>query len=196
MSNFSTMSDHELVDLYEQGIDEAFDVLLSRNQEHLFAYILRLAQNEEKANDVFQETFMKAIICIRSHQYRTTGKFSAWLMRIAHNLIIDEARSNRNITQLDTEMQRETIYNNINLSQECCEEEMFRMTDLQTLSKMVSRLPLVQQEIIHLRFYEDLSFKEIAQITNVSINTALGRMRYATLNLRKMMVENSLDLAI
>ncbi|MBQ5912976.1 MAG: sigma-70 family RNA polymerase sigma factor [Bacteroidaceae bacterium] len=196
MSNFSTMSDHELVDLYEQGIDEAFDVLLSRNQEHLFAYILRLAQNEEKANDVFQETFMKAIICIRSHQYRTTGKFSAWLMRIAHNLIIDEARSNRNITQLDTEMQRETIYNNINLSQECCEEEMFRMTDIQTLSKMVSRLPLVQQEIIHLRFYEDLSFKEIAQITNVSINTALGRMRYATLNLRKMMVENSLDLAI
>jgi RNA polymerase sigma-70 factor (ECF subfamily) len=93
-------------------------------------------------------------------------------------------------------MQRETIYNNINLSQECCEEEMFRMTDIQTLSKMVSRLPLVQQEIIHLRFYEDLSFKEIAQITNVSINTALGRMRYATLNLRKMMVENSLDLAI
>jgi RNA polymerase sigma-70 factor (ECF subfamily) len=196
MSNFSTMSDHELVDLYEQGIDEAFDVLLSRNQEHLFAYILRLAQNEEKANDVFQETFMKAIICIRSHQYRTTGKFSAWLMRIAHNLIIDEARSNRNITQLDTEMQRETIYNNINLSQECCEEEMFRMTDIQTLGKMVSRLPLVQQEIIHLRFYEDLSFKEIAQITNVSINTALGRMRYATLNLRKMMVENALDLAI
>ncbi|MBQ5694648.1 MAG: sigma-70 family RNA polymerase sigma factor [Bacteroidaceae bacterium] len=196
MSNFSTMSDHELVDLYEQGIDEAFDVLLSRNQEHLFAYILRLAQNEEKANDIFQETFMKAIICIRSHQYRTTGKFSAWLMRIAHNLIIDEARSNRNITQLDTEMQRETIYNNINLSQECCEEEMFRMTDIQTLGKMVSRLPLVQQEIIHLRFYEDLSFKEIAQITNVSINTALGRMRYATLNLRKMMVENSLDLAI
>jgi RNA polymerase sigma-70 factor (ECF subfamily) len=196
MSNFSTMSDHELVELYEQGIDEAFDVLLSRNQEHLFAYILRLAQNEEKANDVFQETFMKAIICIRSHQYRTTGKFSAWLMRIAHNLIIDEARSNRNITQLDTEMQRETIYNNINLSQECCEEEMFRMTDIQTLGKMVSRLPLVQQEIIHLRFYEDLSFKEIAQITNVSINTALGRMRYATLNLRKMMVENSLDLAI
>jgi RNA polymerase sigma-70 factor (ECF subfamily) len=196
MSNFSTMSDHELVDLYEQGIDEAFDVLLSRNQEHLFAYILRLAQNEEKANDVFQETFMKAIICIRSHQYRTTGKFSAWLMRIAHNLIIDEARSNRNITQLDTEMQRETIYNNINLSQECCEEEMFRMTDIQTLGKMVSRLPLVQQEIIHLSFYEDLSFKEIAQITNVSINTALGRMRYATLNLRKMMVENSLDLAI
>ena len=190
------MSDHELVDLYEQGIDEAFDVLLSRNQEHLFAYILRLAQNEEKANDVFQETFMKAIICIRSHQDRTTGKFSAWLMRIAHNLIIDEARSNRNITQLDTEMQRETIYNNINLSQECCEEEMFRMTDIQTLGKMVSRLPLVQQEIVHLRFYEDLSFKEIAQVTNVSINTALGRMRYATINLRKMIMENALDLAV
>ena len=100
------MSDHELVDLYEQGIDEAFDVLLSRNQEHLFAYILRMAQNEERANDVFQETFMKAIICIRSHQYRSTGKFSAWLMRIAHNLIIDEARSSKNITQLDTDIQQ------------------------------------------------------------------------------------------
>ena len=196
MSNFTAMSDHELVELYEQGVDRAFDVLLERNQEALFAYIMRLAQDVDQANDVFQETFMKAIVCIRSHQYKTTGKFSAWLMRIAHNLVIDSVRNNRNMPQYDGDMQNNVLYNNVRLSQECCEEDMLRQADLTTLEKMIGMLPPVQQEIVHLRFYEDLSFKEIAQITNVSINTALGRMRYATLNLRKMIMDNSLELAV
>lgn len=196
MSNFTAMSDHELVELYEQGVDKAFDVLLERNQEALFAYIMRLAQDVDQANDVFQETFMKAIVCIRSHQYKTTGKFSAWLMRIAHNLVIDSVRNNRNMPQYDGDMQNNVLYNNVRLSQECCEEDMLRQADLTTLEKMIGMLPRVQQEIVHLRFYEDLSFKEIAQITNVSINTALGRMRYATLNLRKMIMDNSLELAV
>lgn len=196
MSNFTAMSDHELVELYEQGVDRAFDVLLERNQEALFAYIMRLTQDVDQANDVFQETFMKAIVCIRSHQYKTTGKFSAWLMRIAHNLVIDLVRNNRNMPQYDGDMQNNVLYNNVRLSQECCEEDMLRQADLTTLEKMIGMLPPVQQEIVHLRFYEDLSFKEIAQITNVSINTALGRMRYATLNLRKMIMDNSLELAV
>jgi RNA polymerase sigma-70 factor (ECF subfamily) len=196
MSKYTAMSDHELVVLYEKGIDEAFDVLLARNQEHLFAYILRLTQDTEQANDVFQETFMKAIVCIRSHQYRTTGKFSAWLLRIAHNLVVDSLRSNRNISQLDEEEKNEILNNNLNFSQECYEQEMMRMADADTLAKMIGMLPQMQQEIVHLRFYEELSFKEIAQITNVSINTALGRMRYATLNLRKMMIDNALELAV
>ena len=196
MSNFTAMSDHELVELYEQGVDKAFDVLLERNHEALFAYIMRLTQDVDQANDVFQETFMKAIVCIRSHQYKTTGKFSAWLMRIAHNLVIDSVRNNRNMPQYDGDMQNNVLYNNVRLSQECCEEDMLRQADLTTLEKMIGMLPPVQQEIVHLRFYEDLSFKEIAQITNVSINTALGRMRYATLNLRKMIMDNSLELAV
>jgi RNA polymerase sigma-70 factor (ECF subfamily) len=196
MSNFTAMSDHELVELYEQGVDKAFDVLLERNQEALFAYIMRLTQDVDQANDVFQETFMKAIVGIRSHQYKTTGKFSAWLMRIAHNLVIDSVRNNRNMPQYDGDMQNNVLYNNVRLSQECCEEDMLRQADLTTLEKMIGMLPPVQQEIVHLRFYEDLSFKEIAQITNVSINTALGRMRYATLNLRKMIMDNSLELAV
>ncbi len=196
MSKFTAMSDHELVELYEQGVDRAFDVLLERNQEALFAYIMRLTQDVDQANDVFQETFMKAIVCIRSHQYKTTGKFSAWLMRIAHNLVIDSVRNNRNMPQYDGDMQNNVLYNNVRLSQECCEEDMLRQADLTTLEKMIGMLPPVQQEIVHLRFYEDLSFKEIAQITNVSINTALGRMRYATLNLRKMIMDNSLELAV
>jgi RNA polymerase sigma-70 factor (ECF subfamily) len=196
MSKYTAMSDHELVVLYEKGIDEAFDVLLARNQEHLFAYILRLTQDTEHANDVFQETFMKAIVCIRSHQYRTTGKFSAWLLRIAHNLVVDSLRSNRNISQLDEEEKNEILNNNLNFSQECYEQEMMRMADADTLARMIGMLPQMQQEIVHLRFYEELSFKEIAQITNVSINTALGRMRYATLNLRKMMIDNALELAV
>lgn len=196
MSKFTAMSDHELVELYEQGVDKAFDVLLERNQEALFAYIMRLIQDVDQANDVFQETFMKAIVCIRSHQYKTTGKFSAWLMRIAHNLVIDLVRTNRNMPQYDGDMQNNVLYNNVRLAQECCEEDMLRQADLTTLEKMIGMLPPVQQEIVHLRFYEDLSFKEIAQITNVSINTALGRMRYATLNLRKMITDNSLELAV
>ena len=196
MSKFTAMSDHELVELYEQGVDKAFDVLLERNQEALFAYVMRLTQDVDQANDVFQETFMKAIVCIRSHQYKTTGKFSAWLMRIAHNLVIDSVRNNRNMPQYDGDMQNNVLYNNVRLSQECCEEDMLRQADLTTLEKMIGMLPPVQQEIVHLRFYEDLSFKEIAQITNVSINTALGRMRYATLNLRKMIMDNSLELAV
>ena len=196
MSKYTAMSDHELVVLYEKGIDEAFDVLLARNQEHLFAYILRLTQDTEQANDVFQETFMKAIVCIRSHQYRTTGKFSAWLLRIAHNLVVDSLRSNRNISQLDEEEKNEILNNNLNFSQECYEQEMMRMADADTLARMIDMLPQMQQEIVHLRFYEELSFKEIAQITNVGINTALGRMRYATLNLRKMMIDNALELAV
>lgn len=190
------MSDHELVELYEQGVDEAFDMLLVRNQERVFAYIVRLTQDVDRANDVFQETFMKAIVCIRGHQYRATGKFSAWLMRIAHNLVVDATRSNRSTCRLDTEEHKDMIYNNSDLAQECHEEEMLRMADMRTLSTMISRLPMAQQEIVHLRFYEELSFKDIARITNVSINTALGRMRYATLNLRKMIMENSLDLAV
>ena len=196
MSKFTTMSDHELVELYEQGVDEAFDILLTRNQDHLFAYILRLTRDEDKANDILQETFMKAIICIRGHQYRATGKFSAWLMRIAHNLVIDSARINRHILQVDGEDQADAIYNNIHISQECCEDEMLRMCDEQTLAQLIGMLPLAQQEVLHLRFYEDMSFKEIAQITNVSINTALGRVRYATLNLRKMIADNALELAV
>lgn len=196
MSKYAAMSDHELVTLYEGGNDEAFDVLLARNQEHLFAYIIRLTQDEDRANDVFQETFMKAIVCIRSHQYRSTGKFSAWLMRIAHNLVIDSLRTNRNFNRLDDDAQNDAVYNNANLSEECHEIEMLRMADVQTLSSLIARLPMIQQEIVHLRFYEDLSFKEIAQITNVSINTALGRIRYAILNLRKMIEENSLELAV
>lgn len=196
MSKYNAMSDHDLVVLYEQGIDEVFDVLLTRNQEHLFAYIMRLTKDTDRANDIFQETFMRAIVCIRGHQYRTTGKFSAWLMRIAHNLVIDATRSSKNMPQLEGEEQMDAIYNNINLSEACCEEDMLRMADAQTLAKMIGMLPLVQQEIVHLRFYEELSFKEIAQVTNVSINTALGRMRYATLNLRKMINDNALDLAV
>lgn len=196
MDKYAAMTDHELVVLYEQGVDEAFDLLLSRNQERVFAYIVRLTQDIDRANDVFQETFMKAIVCIRGHQYRTTGKFSAWLMRIAHNLVVDATRSNKSNFRLDADEHMDVIYNNSEFSQECCEVEMLRMADLQMLNNMVSRLPLVQQEIVHLRFYEELSFKEIARITNVSINTALGRMRYATLNLRKMIMENSIDLAV
>lgn len=196
MSNLSAMSDHQLVELYASGTDQAFDELLARHQEHLFAYIMRLAHNEDHANDIFQETFIKAITSIRSGQYRTTGKFCAWLMRIAHNITIDCARANRNTPQLSEDCQHDMLYNNIQLSEEGFERELLRLSDNQTLYNLVSTLPQAQQEIVHLRFWEGLSFKEIAAITGVSINTALGRMRYALINLRRIVNERELDIAV
>lgn len=196
MSNLNAMSDHQLVELYMSGTDQAFDELLARHQEHLFAYIMRLAHNEDQANDIFQETFIKAITSLRSGQYRTTGKFCAWLMRIAHNITIDRTRAKRNCPDLSEDCRHDMIYNNINLSEEGFEKDLLRMCDNHTLYALVSTLPKAQQEIIHLRFWEGLSFKEIAAVTGVSINTALGRMRYALLNLRRTVNERELTIAV
>lgn len=188
MSPLSEMTDYELVSLYEQGNDDAFDFILARHQGDLFAYIFNLVQDQDTANDVFQETFTKAIVHIRNHQYQTSGKFSAWLMRIAHNIIVDLTRRNRFANTTD-EQKENLIYNNLTLSENPTEEHFSRLSIKMSLDALIDRLPQNQQELLRLRFVEDLSFKEIADITGVSINTALGRMRYALINLRKQMGE-------
>ncbi len=194
MQNLIKETDERLIHLYENGNDEAFDVLLGRHQQNLFAYILAIVHDEDQANDFFQETFYKAISYIRAHRYTDSGKFLAWLLRIARNLIIDSVRHNRPMVDVITDDDEEGLQNMLSLSVGTVETDFHNEQTISDLAEMISRLPQNQQEIIRMRLYENRSFKEIAALTNCSINTALGRMRYAILNLRKMAAGRDLTL--
>lgn len=194
MNNINTMTDHELVTLYENGNDNAFDILLARHQEYVYSYILFLVRKREDADDIFQETFTRAITAIREHRYQTTGKFNAWLIRIAHNLTIDHARSCTADLYSSRDAFSSNVLNNLKYSEKCQESQIIEQQNLDTLKQMLSYLPENQQEIVFLRFYEDLSFREIAEQKGISINTALGRMRYALINLRKMIQSHQISL--
>lgn len=194
MQNLMKETDDRLIRLYENGNDAAFDALLERYQQSLYAYILAIVHDEDRANDFFQETFYKAITYIRSHRYTDNGKFFAWLMRIARNLIIDSVRHNKPMVDVVTDDDSDALQNTINLSVGTVETDIHNEQTISDLTEMIARLPQNQQEIIRMRIYEDLSFKEIAALTNCSINTALGRMRYAIINLRKMAVGKDLTL--
>ena len=191
MNNLNTMTDHELVVLYEQGKDQAFDVLLSRYKDYIYSYILFLVRNQDYADDIFQETFTRAIVAIRSHRYQTTGKFNAWLIRIAHNLVIDMARNGDSNNVVSSDDFSKDILNNINLSEGTLESQLIKEQNIKTLNQLLEYLPEPQREVIIMHFYEDLPFREIAEKTGVSINTALGRMRYAIINLRRRRCEKA-----
>lgn len=196
----STLADDALVRLYEEGNDNAFDVLLNRHQEKLFNYIFFLTRNEDVANDIFQDTFVRAITSIRSHHYESSGNFGAWLMCISRNLVTDLNRRTQILTTVPHEFVDENgdvkadLLNDARLCDPTVEEDIFTRESLECLRVMVDHLPEPQREIIYLRYYRDLSFKDIAKILNVSINTALGRVRYAIINLRRMANEKHLQL--
>lgn len=192
--NLSTSTDYELVELYENGNDKAFDEILQRHQNYVYSYILFLVKEENVADDIFQETFTRAIIAIRSHRYQTTGKFSAWLIRIAHNLIVDSTRETETGKIIFQEKFSSNILNDIRLSEGAIEGNIMEEQKADQIRKMLDYLPEVQREVIIMRFYEDLSFKEIAEKTGVSINTSLGRMRYALINLRKLIQQHNVAL--
>ena len=188
------MTDHELVQLYEEGNDSAFDILLERHQAYIYSYILFLVKDNDAANDFFQDTFQRAIVAIRSHKYQTNGKFSAWLTRIAHNLVIDKSReSETNYTVREDQVKPKAL-NSLRLSEATHEEKMIDSQRRESIRRLLDYLPEPQREVILMRFYDDLSFKEIANLTGVSINTALGRMHYALINLRKLIKEKQLSL--
>lgn len=194
MNNLNAMTDHALVLLYEQGKDSAFDVLLSRYQDYVFSYITFLVKRTDAAEDLLQETFIKAVQAIRHHKYQNTGKFSAWLVRIAHNVVVDYLRtSEQTLCSLKDEFPQDVL-NCVRLSEKSREAEMVEGQYALTLHDMLNYLPDVQREVVIMRFFDDLSFKEIAQKTGVSINTSLGRMRYALINLRRMVQEHRLEL--
>lgn len=191
-----SMADEDLIRRFANGDNQAFDVLLSRHKSRVFSYILMIVRNRDLADDIFQEAFMKVIMTIKQGRYTETGKFYAFVTRIAHNLIIDHYRRERNENTVSNEAFGDVdLFNNVKLCEENVEDALVRNQVFDDVNKLMRHLPDNQQEVVRLRYYEDYSFKEIADMTGVSINTALGRMRYAVLNMRRMAEENNISLA-
>lgn len=194
MENLNLMTDEELAIMYVDGDNKAFDLLLSRNQEKLFTYILFVVRDREMANDMFQETFFKVVSRLQQGKYIANGKFSAWLMRIAHNVIMDWYRQQRAQNIVDAPKENDLSNVGSTLLESSREGELVNNQVMEDVRRMMSHLPASQREVVFMRFYQQMSFKEIAETTGVSINTALGRMRYAILNLRRMTREHQLTL--
>ncbi len=187
METYQQMTDEALVNSFANGDNQAFDILLNRHKSRVYTYILLIVRNRDLAEDVFQETFMKVIVTIKQGRYVDNGRFYAWVTRIAHNLIIDIFRRERNEnTVSNDEFEDIDLFNNQKFSEENIEDKLIRNQVMKDVSHLVRMLPESQKEVVVLRYYKNLSFKEIADQTGVSINTALGRMRYAVLNMRRM----------
>ena len=195
MIRLNEMTDEELALSYVRGNNQAFDLLLSQNQSKLFSYILFVVHEQDLANDIFQETFVKVITKLQEGRYIDSGKFSAWIMRIAHNVIMDWYRDNRakNIVETSDDNDLSNVTGN-DITDFNIEDRYVNEQVLRDVKKMMNLLPPTQREIVFMRFYQEMSFKEIAETTGVSINTALGRMRYAILNMRRMARKNKLSL--
>lgn len=196
MDKLCKLSDEQLVKNYANGDSDAFDTLLARYQQKIYSYILFLVHDDEVADDLFQETFMKAIVTIRQGRYVESGRFSAWLTRIAHNLVIDKYRQDRNSNVISNDASDADLFNDVSLSDITVEMKMITEQSLTDVGRLLKELPDNQKEVLYMRFYQDLSFKEIADATGVNINTALGRMRYGLINLRKMVSERGIVLEV
>lgn len=196
MESWKSKTDEALVALYANGENRAFNVLLNRYKDKLYSYIYYIVRNSEMAEDIFQETFMKAIVTIRQGRYSDSGKFSAWIRRIAHNLIIDSYRQDKNENVISCDESEINILNNAVLSEGNIENSMVNHQILSDVRRLVEFLPDEQKEVVQMRFYQDLSFKEIAELTGVSINTSLGRMRYAIMNMRRIADKNGVVLTV
>ena len=197
MSNLKSMSDEQLALAYIYGNNRAFDELLSRSQDKIFSYIMYVVKDEDLANDLFQETFLKIITKMQNGRYTDSGKFIWWATRIAHNVIIDHFRAvkSNKITEQGKDNDLSKLSNNslldINRESELANEQVMK-----DVKRLMDSLPETQREVVFMRYYQDLSFKEIAEQTKVSINTSLGRMRYALINLRKLTREYGVNLTI
>ena len=194
MAKKTKMTDEQLVKEYAEGKNEAFDILLKRHQERIFNYILRIVKNEDIANDIFQETFVKAILTIKQGRYTENGKFPAWISRIAHNLIIDYFRQEKSENHQSSDLEDVNVLNRKELCEATVEDHLITAQIREDVKFLIKELPPLQREVLNMRYYQNLSFKEIAEITGVSINTALGRMRYAILNLRRIASEKAIVL--
>ncbi len=190
------MADEELVVMYATGNNAAFDVLLNRYKSNIHAYIYYIVRDRDLTEDIFQETFVKVIMTIKQGRYTENGKFKAWITRIAHNLIIDHFRQERNENTISNDEVEVDLFNDMRLCEGTVEDHLVQAQVFSDVKKMVEYLPDNQREVLEMRYYLNMSFKEIADRTGVSINTALGRMRYAILNMRRMAQENRIELSI
>ncbi len=197
MKNLNQLADELLVRLYEEGNNEAFGVLLNRYQSKVYSYIYLIVKNKDLSEDIFQDTFIKAVTTIQQGRYVDTGKFLGWINRIAHNLIIDYFRKLRNENTFSADgIDFDILHSSAKLTELSIEDVISNEQVLLDTVSLMDFLPENQKEVIRMRFFEDLSFKEIADKTNVSINTALGRMRYALINMRKIASDKGISLEI
>ncbi len=188
------ISDKELIKRYLQGNQTSLEKLITRHKNKVFAYILMIVKDKDLADDIFQDTFIKVINTIRAGSYKEEGKFIQWVMRIAHNLIIDHFRKSKRIPVVENNNDDYDIFDTIKFVDPSVEERMVTDQIHEDVRKLIEYLPREQKEVLFMRHYSDMSFKDIAEKTNVSINTALGRMRYALINLRKLINERKIIL--
>lgn len=193
MQTICKLTDQELIELYGNGDENALAELVNRHKDKLYTSIVLLVRDQYLAEDIFQETFIKIIDTVRSGRYTEKGKFLPWAVRIAHNLCVDHFRRIKRTPIIRTSDDKD-IFNVLPFAEPCAEEVIMTRQSHESVRKMLNLLPAEQREVIILRHYGGLSFKEIADQTHVSINTALGRMRYGLINLRKMMVEKQICL--
>lgn len=197
MKNLAVMTDEELALSYVNGDNRAFDELLLRNQSKIFSYILFVVRDRDMANDIFQETFVKVVVKLQQGKYVPSGKFSAWVLRIAHNVIMDLYRGQKSqkiIDAVDDNDLSNIAGNDLIIGN--VESQFVNTQVMSDVRKMMNLLPTTQREVVYMRYFQQMSFKEIADTTNVSINTSLGRMRYAILNLRRMAREHDVVLQL
>ncbi len=185
MKQNDAITDNELILSFIKGNESSLEKLVTRHQQKILTSIYLLVKNRELAEDLFQETFIKVINTLRAGHYHDEGKFLPWVTRIAHNLVIDYFRKNNRMPMVrDTE--EYSVIDNLKLMDDSVEDRMVKERIHEEIRLLVENLPFEQREVVIMRHYGDLSFREIAEITNVSINTALGRMRYALINMRKL----------
>ena len=197
MSTLESMTDEELALSYINGNNRAFDELLSRSQDKIFNYIMYVVKDEDLANDLFQETYLKVITKMQNGRYTDTGKFFWWLTRVAHNVIIDYYRAQKSSHIIEPTKDNDLsnlTHNSVMDSNR--ESELANAQVLRDVKKLMEALPEPQREVVFMRYFQELSFKEIAEMTGVSINTSLGRMRYALINLRKLTHQHGMNLVL
>jgi RNA polymerase sigma-70 factor (ECF subfamily) len=188
-------SDQDLIKSYLSGNETAFEILIAKHKDKVFAFILSKIKNYNLSHDVFQDTFIKVINSLKRGKYNEEGKFVPWVMRIAHNLVIDHFRMQKKTRSIAPTKDFD-IFDVISDNDKNAEENMIDNQISSDVRKLIEKLPEDQKEVLKMRYYRDLSFKEIAEITDVSINTALGRMRYAIINLRKLVEKYNIQLQI
>ena len=192
----SVAIDQDLVQAYIKGDHSAIEVLINRHRSKVYTYILLTIKNQQLAEDLFQETFIKVIQSLRAGKYKDNGKFLSWVIRIAHNLIIDHFRKEKQMNAISNDDSEVDLFNSKKFSDDNIEELIVNSQIKSEIRTLINELPDDQREVVLLRHYGNLSFKEIADQTDVSINTALGRMRYALINLRKLIKEKNLSLTV
>lgn len=194
--NTQVATDRVLVKNFVEGDSSSFATLLNKYKDRVFTYIIMIVKNEDLANDIFQDTFIKVMTSLRKKKYEERGSLISWIIRISHNLIIDHYRKEKRLPTISNEDSEYDLFNDAVFSDKNIEEVIVKNQIEKDIRKLLDTLPFEQKQVVLLRLFGDLSFKEISELTNVSINTALGRMRYALINLRKVIEEKNISLDI